>query len=292
VAPVSEVAPANAETNEAWSGPLFERFVAFRSFISPGLAAHADVALAAHPPGPGERVLEIGCGYGDTTRRLAQLVGDDGHVVGVDISEPFLNLAREEAAELGIANVEYRFGDAQIADLGGPYDYVFSRMGVMFFADPVAALANIRSAMRPGARFCVVVWRRKVDNGWTWEAEKVAQRYIERPEGWVPPPADAPGPFSMTDADQLSGRLAEVGFEAITLRRCDIPMRLGGSLDEAVATAVGGVGPAVEAMRLLGDRAEEFRPRIEAEVREALAPFDTGDGVFAPSSTWIVSATA
>src|SRR4051794_40722641 len=167
-----DVAPANAESTEAWSGPLFERFVRFRPYVAEGLGRHGEAAMAARPPRAGERVLDIGCGFGDTTRRLAGMVGAEGEAVGIDVSEPFLELARREAAEAGLANVSYRLGDVQIADLGGPYDYVFSRMGVMFFANPVQALRNVRAAMRPGGRACFVVWRRKLDNGWVCEAER------------------------------------------------------------------------------------------------------------------------
>jgi ubiquinone/menaquinone biosynthesis C-methylase UbiE len=287
---MSEVAPANVEATEAWSGPLYERFVRFRPFISQGLSEHAEVALAAHPPRPGDRLLDIGCGYGDTTRRLAELVGPEGRVVGVDVSEPFLELGREEAAAQGLDNIDYRFGDVQIADLGGPYDYVFSRMGVMFFANPVQALRNVREAMRPGARFCVVVWRRKLDNGWTWEAEKVVDKYLDHPEE-SDEPTCGPGPFSMADADTVSEQLRIAGFESIELLRSDVPMRMGDTLQQAVDLSMG-IGPAAEVLRLWGDRAEEIHPTVSAEIAAVLKPFDTGDGVIAPASTWIISATA
>lgn len=286
---MSEVAPANAEATEAWSGPLFERFVHFRPFVSGGLGAHGDAAMAAHPPRPGDRVLDIGCGFGDTTRRLAELVGD-GEVVGVDVSAPFLDLAAEEARDAGIANIDYRFSDVQIADLDGPYDYVFSRMGVMFFANPVQALRNVRSAMSPGGRLCVVVWRRKLDNSWVWEAEQVVERYLEHPEKSEEPTC-GPGPFSMADADTVSEQLRIAGFEAIELRRSDLPMLMGDTLDQAVELTMA-IGPAGEVLRLWGDRADEIRPRIASEIRSALEQFDTGDGVIAPASTWIISALA
>jgi SAM-dependent methyltransferase len=287
---VSEVAAANVETRDAWSGPLFERFVRFRPFISGGLNGHAEVALATHPPRPGDRVLDVGCGYGDTTRPLAAMVGDGGEVVGYDVSEPFLDLAREEAAAQGIGNVDYRFGDVQIVDLDGPYDYVFSRMGVMFFANPVQALGNVREAMRPGARACFVVWRRKLDNGWTWEAEKVVDKYLEHPDE-SDEPTCGPGPFSMADADTVTEQLRIAGFGSIELLRSDVPMRMGDTLEQAVDLSMG-IGPAAELLRLWGDRAEEIHPKIRAEITAVLAPFDTGSGVIAPASTWIVSAIA
>ena len=286
---MADVAAANQEATDAWSGPLFDRFVRFRPYVAEGLGAHGEVAMEAHPPRPGDRVLDIGCGFGDTTRRLAELVGAEGEAVGVDVSEPFLDLAREEAAKAGVANVDYRLGDAQIADLGGPYDYVFSRMGVMFFANPVAALRNVRAAMRPGGRATFVVWRRKLDNPWVWEAEQVVEQYLEHPEE-TEEPTCGPGPFSMANADTISEQLQIAGFEAIELRRNDLPMPMG-TLDNAVDLTMA-IGPAGEVLRLWGDRAEEIRPRIASEIRAALAQFETADGVWAPASTWIISAVA
>jgi SAM-dependent methyltransferase len=286
---VSEVAPANQEATDAWSGPLFERFVRFRPYITQGMITHSDAALARHAPNPGDRVLDIGCGWGDTTQKLAGLVGD-GEVVGVDVAEPFIDLAREEAAAAGVTNVEFRLGDVQIADLGGPYDYVFSRMGVMFFANPVVALRNIHAAIRPGGRVCFCVWRRKLDNSWVWEAEQVVEKYLEHPEQ-TDEPTCGPGPFSMANADTVTEQLRIAGFEAIELRRSDLPMTMGASLDDAVDLTMA-IDPAGEVLRLWGDRAEEIRPRIAGEIRAALEQFETADGVRAPASTWIVSAVA
>jgi SAM-dependent methyltransferase len=287
---MAEVAPANEESTEAWSGPLFERFVRFRPYVAEGLGAHGELAMATHPPAAGARVLDIGCGFGDTTLRLAELVGADGEVVGVDVSEPFVELAAAEAAEAGVANVGYRVGDVQIADLGGPYDYVFSRMGVMFFANPVQALRNVREAMRPGGRACFVVWRRKLDNGWVREAEEVVAKYLEHPEK-TDEPTCGPGPFSMADADVVTEQLRIAGFEAIELRRNDLPLRMGADLDGAIDLVMS-IGPAGEVLRLWGDRADEIRPQITDEIRTVLEQFDTDDGVLAPSSTWTISALA
>ncbi len=287
---MAEVAPANEESTEAWSGPLFERFVRFRPYVAEGLGRHGEAAMAVHPPRPGDRVLDIGCGFGDTTRRLAELVGTEGEAVGVDVAEPFVELAAREAAEAGVPNVSYRVGDVQIADLDGPYDHVFSRMGVMFFANPVQALRNVRGAMRPGGRACFVVWRRKLDNGWVREAEQVVERYLEHPEK-TEEPTCGPGPFSMADADVVTEQLALAGFEAIELRRSDLPLKMGADLDGAVDLVMS-IGPAGEVLRLWGDRAEEIRPTIAAEIRGVLEQFETDEGVLAPSSTWLISAVA
>jgi ubiquinone/menaquinone biosynthesis C-methylase UbiE len=177
----TNVAPANVEATEAWSGPLFDRFVRFRSIVADGLGAHGAAAMAAHPPPAGGRALDVGCGFGDTTQELARLVGD-GEAVGVDVAEPFVEQARREAEAAGIANVSFQVADVQVAELEPEFDYVFSRMGIMFFANPVQALRNIRTAMRPGSELCAVVWRRKLDNDWIHRAELVVERYLDHPE--------------------------------------------------------------------------------------------------------------
>jgi SAM-dependent methyltransferase len=280
----------NLEATAAWSGPLFERFFRYRPLVADGLGVHGEVALAAHPPRPGDRVLDVGCGFGDTTQRLGELVGPEGEAVGLDVSEPFVELARREAAEVGTANVSFRLDDAQVADLGGPYDYVFSRMGVMFFANPVAALRNLRESMAPGGRFCAVVWRRKLDNDWVHRAELVVEKYLERPDESEEPTC-GPGPFSMANADTVTEQLLLAGFEAVELRRSDLPLKIGDDLDHAIEFAMA-LGPAGEILRLWGDRVDEIRPTIASEIRASLTDLETPEGVFAPASTWIVSALA
>src|SRR5436190_4959485 len=133
---VEAVAPENEEATEAWSGVLFERFVQFRHLITAGLGLHGEAAMRLHPPRAGDRVLDIGCGFGDTAQELARLVGPEGSAVGVDVSEPFIEASIDDARRAGVMNVEFMAGDVQVMDLGGPYDYVFSRMGVMSFANP------------------------------------------------------------------------------------------------------------------------------------------------------------
>lgn len=282
------VAAANREATEAWSGPLFDCFVEFRSLVADGLGAHGDAALEAHQPRSGERVLDVGCGFGDTTRRLAELVGPEGEAVGVDVSEPFIEVARAEAE--GVENVSFLTADVQVAELDGGFDYAFSRMGVMFFANPVQALRNVRAALVPGGRFCAVVWRRKLDNEWVHRAERVVEKYLEHPEE-SDEPTCGPGPFSMANADTVSEQMQIAGFEQVSLQRCDLPIRIGDDLDHAVEFNMA-LGPAGEVLRLWGDRVDEIRPRIARELREALAEFDGPEGVVAPASTWIVAARA
>jgi SAM-dependent methyltransferase len=285
---VESVAAANREATEAWSGPLFDRFVRYRDLVADGLGAHGEKAMETHPPQRGDRVLDVGCGFGDTTQRLAELVGPDGEALGLDVSEPFIEQARREAE--GVENVRFACADVQVAGLEPGFDYAFSRMGVMFFANPVQAFRNIRGALTPGGTLCAVVWRRKLDNDWMHRAERVVEEYLERPEE-TDEPTCGPGPFSMANADTVSEQLKITGFERISLQRCDLPIKIGRDLDHAVEFNMA-LGPAGEVLRLWEGRIEEIRPKIARELREALAEFDGPDGVVAPASTWIVSATA
>ncbi len=283
-------APAaeNREATEAWSGPLFECFVQYRDLVAGGLGAHGEAALAAHPPRPGDRVVDLGCGFGDTTQRLAGLVGAEGEALGVDVSEPFIEIARKEAAEGEVENIRFAVADVQATEFAETFDYAFSRMGIMFFANPVAALRNVREALSPGGRLCAVVWRRKEDNEWVRRAELVVDEYLEHPEE-TDQPTCGPGPFSMANADTVSEQLKIAGFEEIELRRCDLPLKIGNDLDHAVEFNMA-LGPAGEVLRLWEDRIDEIKPKIAADLRQALAEFEGQDGVHAPASTWIISA--
>ena len=284
------VAPENEEATEAWSGVLFDRFVEYRDLVVAGLKQHGDAAMRLHPPQSGDRVLDVGCGFGDTTQQLAALVGADGEVVGTDVAAPFIEASIEEASAAGVSNVDFFTADAQVADLRGPYGYVFSRMGVMFFANPVQALRNIGSALRPGGQLVACVWRRKIDNEWLYRAEQVTEQYLEKPEE----PEDVrcgPGPFSMANADTVSEQLQIAGFEQPTFTRCDLPIKLGDDLDHAVRFNMA-IGPAAELLRICpADEVERLRPKVEEEIRDVLGDYQQPDGsVSASASTWIITA--
>lgn len=287
---MQQVAPTNEEAVEAWSGVLFDRWVALRDVVAGAIAPFSDEAYRVCRPAPGERVLDVGCGLGETTLQLAELVGPEGEAVGMDSGERFIEMARAEAEEAGAGNVSYFVGDVQMADLGGPYDVAFSRFGTLFCANPVALLRNVRSSLAPGGRLCMIAWRRKLDNEWLHRGELIADRYLEKPEE-TDEPTCGPGPFSMANADTVTDQLRHAGYEEIAARRVDIDYRMGNDLDDALRLVMA-IGPAGELIRLAGDEAEKIRPTLEAELREAYAELAGPDGVHAPASVWIYTATA
>jgi ubiquinone/menaquinone biosynthesis C-methylase UbiE len=281
----------NDEAIRAWDGPLYDRFVRFREIVTTGLGAHGEEALRLHPLTPGQRVLDIGCGFGDTTQRIAGLVGPDGEAVGVDAAPRFIEDAIRETGEAGVVNARFLVTDVQETLSGeGPFDMAFSRFGTMFFANPVAALGNVRRALVPGGRLVMVVWRRRNDNDWLHRAQTIVEAIVARPEEYDEPTC-GPGPFSMADADTTSEILIHAGFTDVTLRRCDIPIVIGRDLDEALEFVMA-LGPAGEILRLAGDRAAHLHGQVQDALREGLAEFVVDGEPRAPASTWIVAASA
>jgi ubiquinone/menaquinone biosynthesis C-methylase UbiE len=280
----------NAVVIEAWNTVLFDKFCRFRHLLVGGLSVHGDEALARHPPPTGGRVLDVGCGFGDTTLDIARHVGADGEAVGTDCAENFVATARHDAREQGVRNASFFVADAQSDDLRGPYDAAFSRFGTMFFTLPGAALRNIRRALHTGGELTMVVWRRREENPWLHEAELRVREIVP-----VVAHEDTdqvhcgPGPFSMAGPDMVSSMLRAAGFDRIGFRRFDTDIRIGLDLDDAVAFAMA-LGPAGEIIRLAAEEGEKRKPEVLAALRETLGRYARKDGVFAPSSTWIVNA--
>jgi ubiquinone/menaquinone biosynthesis C-methylase UbiE len=289
-APERDLAPgANAEAIEAWDGPLYERFVRFRHLLTEGLGAHGEEALRLLAPRVGERALDIGCGFGDTTLRLAQLVGVSGRAVGVDASPRFIQSARTEARQAGVGNVDFSVADVQTAEFEQGFDVAFSRFGTMFFANPVAAMRNVVASLVPGGRFAMVVWRAKTANEWVYRAQQITERFVSKPEQYDEPTC-GPGPFSMANADTTSEILLSAGLERVSLHRCDLPIKIGEDLDEAVEFVMS-LGPAGEILRLAGERAVHLHAPVAQALRDQLAEWQSPRGVIAPASSWVVTAS-
>jgi SAM-dependent methyltransferase len=278
----------NVEQTAAWDGPLFDVWLRYRELIESALRPVGEAAFAIHPPPPGGRCLDIGCGLGDTTFRLAGLVGPEGAARGVDVAPRMIAVAKADLKRQPAANVSFAVADVETDDLDGPYDYAFGRCGVMFFAHPVPAFRNVCRHLAPGSIINLIVWRRKLDNEWVHESELAVQKYLDHPEE-SDVPTCGPGPFAMANADVITEQLKYGGFEDIRLDRRDLLYKMGDDLDEAVEFSMD-LGPAAEILRQWGDRIDEIRPTIAADVRQALSGFVTSDGsVRGPASVWIVS---
>ncbi|HEY2719191.1 MAG TPA: class I SAM-dependent methyltransferase [Solirubrobacteraceae bacterium] len=286
---MAQLVTANDEAIEAWDGPLYDRFVQFRHLLVGGLGVHGDEGLRVVAPKPGERALDIGCGFGDTTLQLAELVGADGSVLGVDASPRFIETAVEDAAQASVRNARFAVADVEAHAFEEQFDLAFSRMGTMFFANPVAALRNVRKALVPRGRLAMVVWRSKVENEGFYRGQQITEQFVTKPEEYDEPTC-GPGPFSMGNADTTSGILVSAGFEQISLLRCDKPILVGVDLDEAVDFVMS-IGPAGEILRLAGERAAHLHEPVAAALREDMARWVGPDGtVRGPASTWIVTA--
>jgi SAM-dependent methyltransferase len=243
-----------------------------------------------YPPPEGARCIDIGCGFGETSQRLAELVGGSGSVLGTDSSSRFIEDARREAAEAGVQNVTFEVADAQTAAWDPIYDYAFSRMGTQFFAAPVPAMRAIRGSLRPGGRLAKVCWRRKSESPFWAETEAVVERFLSRPEEYE---ADTcgPGPFSLGNPETTQGILHAAGFEGIELHRRDFDYFMGADMDEAVESLLA-IGPGAELIRLNGDYGESRRGEIAEALREHYAAWEKPDGsIVGRASVWIVGAT-
>jgi ubiquinone/menaquinone biosynthesis C-methylase UbiE len=275
---------------EAWNTVLFDKFSRFKHLLVQGLAGHSDEALKRHPHPRGSRVLDVGCGFGDSTVRIARSVGPDGKAVGVDCAQRFVDSASGDAMHAGVTNAEFFVADVQRDSLRGPYDRAFSRFGTMFFNMPGAAMRNIRKALAPGGELNMIVWRRREDNPWLHDAELRVKEIVP-----VVSHEDTdqvhcgPGPFSMSGPDMVSDILRGTGFDRIAFERFDTDICIGRDLDEAIEFAMA-LGPAGEVIRLAGDEGIRLKGRVVDALRETLGVYVRPDGVWAPSSTWFVNA--
>ncbi|PZQ56693.1 MAG: methyltransferase domain-containing protein [Novosphingobium pentaromativorans] len=271
-----------------WSGANGAHWVSNQVRLDAMLDVFGTEALAAAAPREGERVLDIGCGAGASSFALAAKVGASGHVLGVDISAPLLERARL-IAPTG-APLAFELADAGEAALPhAAFDLLFSRFGVMFFADPTAAFTHMRKALKPGGRLAFVCWRGATENDWV----RLPMGAIK---GMIPdvPPSDpeAPGPFSFGDQARIERILAAAGFTDIAVLPFDhdIPFGHGNTreaaLDDAVAMAFE-VGPL---SRALADQPQEIRARAAIAVRKAFAQRPGENAVMIDGAAWIVTA--
>lgn len=270
-----------------WNGDSGTRWAANLARLDVMLEDFGNGALAAANAQPGEHVLDIGCGSGTSTFSLAHQVGPGGHVLGIDISLQLIETAR--AAVPAGATVEFRCADAATAPLPAcGFDLLFSRFGVMFFDDPVAAFTHMRGALKPGGRLAFVCWRGAQQNDWV-RLPMAAIRNIVQP---VPADPDAPGPFAFGDRQRLADILAAAGFTAINIAPFDtvISYGRGATRDEAIDDALDMAFQIGPLSRALADQPDDIRARAATAVRAAFADRPGETSVLIDGAAWIVTA--
>jgi ubiquinone/menaquinone biosynthesis C-methylase UbiE len=272
-----------------WNDVLVAKFERFRDIMLDGLSYHSRVPLERLALPPGARAVDVGCGWGDTAIELARKTGPAGKVLGLDCCDAFLAKGRRDAAAEGLANVEFVVADVQTHRFERAFDLAFSRFGMMFFASPVAAMRNIRTALVPGGTLMFITWRALDDNPWLAMPKSVVQRFL-------PPPGEnaqtcGPGPFSMADPDVVRAQLAAAGFTDVAFERIDGPVMIGRDLDQAIDFQLT-IGPAGEIVREAGTQAEARRDEIRSALREALSNHvrDDDGRVWMASSSWTITA--
>jgi SAM-dependent methyltransferase len=275
---------ANKAQIDYWNGPIGEEWAKHNSDTDRTLREAADAALKLADARPGERALDIGCGAGVTTLLLADDVGPGGHVTGVDVSQPLLALAR---SRMQAANIDFVEADAALYPFLPDRDLIFSRFGVMFFVDPVAAFANIRKSAARDGRLAFVCWRAVEDNEWVSLPYAAARPVLPQQKPVHP---HAPGPFAFADADRLHGILGAAGFSKIGIEKFDGMMNLGPSPQGASFQVTQLMGPTARALRNADDAT---RAKAQNAVTDALAKFQTGtQDIRLGMACWLVSAKA
>ncbi len=284
---VVEETTQSAQYVDFWNEILVPKFITYKHILVDGLTHHSEAVFPSLPVKVGDRVLDIGCGFGDTAIKLAQRVGPNGKVVGLDCCEAFLEYGRKDAAKLGLKNVSFVVGDALLDRFEPEYDFVFSRFGTMFFANPVAGLKNMRAALIPGGIMTHIVWRARADNPWLSMAKDVVLKFL-------PPPGEdaltcGPGPFSMADEPMVRKMMEIAGYSDITFKRVDAPVLVGRTVEDAINFQLA-IGPAGEVFREAGEEAEAKRAQIQAALASAIdAQKREADGIVMNSSSWVIS---
>lgn len=268
---------------EYWNSKVAEEWVRQADRTDAMFTALTQAGLNALQLQRGERVLDIGCGAGDTSLKAARLVGPGGRVVGVDISRQLLELGRERAGGLNVDLIEADAGAG--AAPGAPFDAAFSRFGVMFFDDPPAAFANVRASMKQGGRLVFICWRAFPENVWSFAPVGALAPLLAAP---LPPPDESlPGPFAFANAGKIEAILAAAGWRGVSVTPWDGALRVGANAEDA-ADYLLKIGPSARAIAEHGLDPAAARRLIVNRLAEA----QTADGVVLAAACWIVCATA
>jgi len=283
-------APAPASSNEFvdfWNDVLVPKFVKYRHVLVGGLTHHSENIFPKLEIRAGDKAVDVGCGFGDTAIQIAQRVGPEGSVLGMDCCNAFLEFGRADAKAAGVDNVSFVEGDVQNYPFEPDHDFCFSRFGTQFFENPVAGLRSMRSSLKPGGIMTMIVWRTLEDNPWLGMPKQVILQHL-------PPPGDdartcGPGPFSMANQEMVTKQLEIAGYDEIEFERIDAPLMVGNNLQDAVEFQLA-LGPAGEVYREAGALAQARHDEIVAALSAELEKYVTDEGVVLESSSWKVRA--
>jgi SAM-dependent methyltransferase len=277
-----EVAPINVEQARAWDGDEGALWAAHAEQFDRAVASYHGRFMEAAGIGRADRVLDIGCGTGKTTRDAAR-IAIEGSALGVDLSAGMIDVARRLAAEHGPANATFEQVDAQIHDFRtAGFDVAISRTGTMFFGDGTSAFKNIARSLRSGGRMVLLVWQRPELNEWIRELSGVLGAGRTLPA----PPVGAPGPFAQADPDQVCAVLSSAGFGDIGFEGLSAPMWFGANPDNAFDFVVGLMGWMLQGLDSVG------RDRALADLKQTISRHQTEVGcVNFDSATWLITAS-
>ena len=280
-------AQSRSQYVEFWNNILVPKFVRWRHILVDGLTLHSERIFPSLQVNKGDRVVDAGCGFGDTAIELARLVGPTGSVLAVDCCDGFLEYGRRDASAAGLSNVTFLEADVQTYPFEPVHDFCFSRFGTQFFENPVAGLRNMRASLKPGGIMTMVVWRGIKDNPWLGHAKDIVLQFL-------PPPGEnaqtcGPGPFSMADTSVVTKQLEIAGYRDIQFEQIDAEVFVGKDLDDAAAFQLA-IGPAGEVYREAGKLAEQRYDEIANALKSQLAKYQRSNGLMMESSSWKVTA--
>ena len=272
----------NADMRRAWDGLDGDIWAASADQYEARGAGHRRLLLRAAAIASGERVLDLGCGNGASTREAARLA-EPGEVVGIDLSTAMLANARARSAAAGLTNVTFVHGDAQVHEFEPEsFDVIISNAGAMFFDDKVAAFTNLRRALRPGGRIALMAWQRLEENEWLTLLREALAMGRDLPS----PPVGVPGPFGLADRDQVSALLSETGFTDVDFADVREPSVFGATTAEAYAL-MSDDGPT---RGLLDDLSDADKASALDQLRAVIIAHETPSGVIFGSASWLIQA--
>jgi len=279
-------ASPNAREAQYWNSAATKSWSEGHEPMDRMLAGLTQVAIDLAAPKPGERVLDIGCGSGTTLLELAARVGPGGHVLGADIATTSVERARQRIAQAGFAQADAVLADMSTHEFAPrSFDLAFSRLGVMFFADPTATFAKLHGAMKPDGRLTFIVFRKPQENPWSTAPAAALGDLLPRP---VPPGPEEPGMFSWADPSRVRRILEGAGFREIALTPHDPAMQIGADVAEAVDFAMR-FGPLARAASIGALKEPEA---VRAGLEAFFGKHGSAQGIVLPGAIWIVQARA